>query len=205
VRIRRVAFVAAVAVIGLSLSACDIEADSAAADTTQVSTSAEPASDSSEGNADAPAQAGDDTAPGTELKFGEQAILPFEYGDSKGTIGLTVTAVDAGAEADLADFGEDAKGLTPFFIHLSVENIGGTDLANTSAGVDGVLEDGASTGVVLVGEIPKCENASAPVEFTDSGATYETCVLTASQGSPVTTVEFNQGDGYQDAPVTWSE
>lgn len=201
-RIRRVVFAAAAA-IGLSISACDSD-DPAAADPATESTSEAPAlPETSE--SDTPASAGDDTAPGTELKFGEQATLPFEYGDSKGTIGLTVTAVEAGVAADLADFGEDAKGLTPYFIHLSVENIGGTDLANTSVGVDGVLEGGASTGVVLVGEIPQCENASAPAEFTDSGATYETCVLTASPGAPITTVEFNQGEGYQDEPVTWSE
>ncbi|MGH3760749.1 hypothetical protein [Actinophytocola sp.] len=205
-RIRRVVFAAAVAAIGLGLSACDSEEDPKAADSTTESTSEAPASsETSESDAGDPAPAGEATAPGTELKFGDPAVLPFEYGDSTGTIGLTVTAVEAGAEADLADFGEDAKGLTPYFIRLSVENVGGTDLAHTSVGVDGVLEDGASTGVVLVGEVAQCANESAPSDFTTAGATYETCVLSASPGSPVTAVEFNQGDGYADDPVTWSE
>lgn len=200
-RIRPVVIAAAVAAFGLSLSACDSE-EPAAADPTTESTSEAPASAEPSGAED-PVPSGAHTPPGTELAFGEQAVLPFEYGDSKGTIGLTVKAVETGTEADLADFGDDAKGLTPYFIQLSVANLGGTDLANTSVGVDGVLAGGGATGVVLIGDSPKCENASAPADFTEIGTTYETCVLSGSQGPAVTGVEFNQGEGYSDKPIIW--
>lgn len=56
---------------------------------------------------------GDVTAPGTKLKVGDRAVLPFENtSDKKGTIAVTVTAIEKGTEADMAAFGDKAKGMT---------------------------------------------------------------------------------------------
>ncbi len=105
----------------------------------------------------------------------------------------------------MAAFGEKAKGLTPYFIKMKVENVGGTDLAYASLKLDGVLEGGAGTGVVLIGDIPgKCDSESAPTEFTTKGASYETCALSATKGTPVTAAEFDEGDAYRDSPVVWA-
>lgn len=132
--------------------------------------------------------------------------MPFEYtSEKKGTIAVTVTAIEKGAEADMAAFGEKAAGMTPYFIKMKVENVGGTDLSYASLKLNGVLDGGGGTGVVLIGDIPgKCDNETAPAEFTTKDASYETCSLSATKGTPVTSASFDEGDAYSDSPVTWS-
>ena len=86
-------------------------------------------------------------APGTGFKVGDKAVLPFKYAKRKGTLAITVTAIDKGAEADMSRFGERAKGLTPYFIKMKVENVGDTDLAHAYVQLRGLLDGGRSTGV----------------------------------------------------------
>ncbi|GAA2628515.1 hypothetical protein GCM10010307_18510 [Streptomyces vastus] len=208
----RIVFAAALATMGLGLSACagdeggPVAQDSpaASAPASSAPSSESPAADSGDDSA-APAE-GDVTAPGTELKVGDRAVLPFEYtSEKKGTIAVTVTAIEKGAEADMAAFGEKAKGMTPYFIKMKVENVGGTDLSYASLKLDGVLEGGAGTGVVLFGDIPgKCDRESAPTEFTTEGASYETCALSATKSSPIIGASFDEGDAYRDSPVVWT-
>lgn len=119
---------------------------------------------------------------------------------------MTVTAIEKGTEADMAAFGDKAKGMTPYFIKMKVENVGGTDLSYASLKLDGVLEGGGGTGVVLIGGLPgKCDNETAPSDFTTKGASYETCALSATKTSPVTAAAFDEGDAYSDSPVVWSD
>ncbi|ASR36152.1 hypothetical protein BAY61_15350 [Prauserella marina] len=209
----RITFAAAIAAVALGLSACGSEEEGtpAAGEPTTAASSAEAeAPESSE--ADVPADSEDSpsaedvTAPGTELKTGETAVLPFTYGtDKSGTIGVTVTDIEQGDSADLAEFGDRAKGLVPYYVKISVENLEGTDLAYSSVSLRAVTGDGRGTGVVISGDVEgKCESDSAPREFTSAGATYETCVLQAAQeGVDVVGAEFDDGDAYQDEPVTW--
>ncbi|UUU27984.1 hypothetical protein [Streptomyces sp. DSM 40750] len=198
--------------MGFGLSACSgdegepVAQDSpaASAPASSAPSSESPTADSGDDSA-APAE-GDVTAPGTELKVGARAVLPFEYtSEKKGTIAVTVTAIEKGTEADMAAFGEKAKGMTPYFIKMKVENVGGTDLAYASLKLDGVLEGGAGTGVVLIGDLPgKCDRESAPTEFTTKGASYETCALSATKSSPIVGASFDEGDAYRDSPVVWT-
>jgi hypothetical protein len=210
----RIVFAAAVVTMGLGLSACGGNEEGPVAQDSPVASTPTPASSESSSES-ATAGSGDDgsappegdvTAPGTKLKVGDRAVLPFEYtSEKKGTIAVTVTAIEKGAEADMAAFGDKAKGMTPYFIKMKVENVGGTDLSYASLKLDGVLEGGTGTGVVLIGGIPgKCDNESAPAEFTTAGASYETCSLSATEGTPVTAAEFSEGDEYTEGPVVWT-
>ncbi|WP_405928902.1 hypothetical protein OH733_19340 [Streptomyces griseus] len=215
---RRVVSAASLAVIGFTLSACNgDDGESAAKESPAASASAsasapassEPSSESptddSGNGGEAPAD-GDVTAPGTKLKTGDRAVLPFRYtSDKQGTIAVTVTAIEKGAESDMAAFGDKAKGMTPYFIKMKVENVGGTDLSYASLKLDGVLDGGAGTGVILMGDIPgKCDRETAPRDFTTKGATYETCSLAATKTAPVTGAEYDEGDTYSDNPVVWT-
>ncbi|MFI6553441.1 hypothetical protein ACWGBY_36110 [Streptomyces griseus] len=215
---RRVVSAASLAVIGFTLSACNgDDGESAAKESPAASASAsasapassEPSSESptddSGNGGEAPAD-GDVTAPGTKLKTGDRAVLPFRYtSDKQGTIAVTVTAIEEGAESDMAAFGDKAKGMTPYFIKMKVENVGGTDLSYASLKLDGVLDGGAGTGVILMGDIPgKCDRETAPRDFTTKGATYETCSLAATKTAPVTGAEYDEGDTYSDNPVVWT-
>ncbi|MEE4492270.1 hypothetical protein [Streptomyces sp. BE230] len=209
----RIISAVALTALGLGLTACNDGEDSSAAQespsasapaSSDPTTSESPSADPSD---DAPAPAGGDVAaPGTELKIGDRAILPFKYGtEKKGTVAVTVTAIEKGAEADMAAFGAKAKGMTPYYIRMKVENVGGTDLAYSSLRLRGKLEGGAPTGVILIGDLPgKCDNESAPREFTTKGASYETCSLSATKTDPIAAASFEEGDAYSDSPVIWT-
>ncbi|MEV8435737.1 hypothetical protein AB0425_00050 [Actinosynnema sp. NPDC051121] len=200
--------VASVGALALLLSACgDATSGTAAPATTE--TPAETGSSSaptSTTTATKAAASGDVTAPGTELKVGERAVVPFKYGtDKNGTIALTVTAIEKGDNADLAAFGEKAKGITPYYIRVTVENVGGTDLSYSSLSLRAIGPDGKGTGVIISGDTKQCESETAKKDFTTAGAKYETCVLQgAREGAAVAGAEYDKGDGYDKSPITWS-
>lgn len=208
----RIIFAAALTTMALGLTACnDGEDSSSAQDSPSASAPASsdpgsksPSADPSDDGA-APAK-GDNTAPGTKLKIGDKAVLPFKYGtEKKGTIAVTVTAIEKGAEADMAGFGAKAKGMTPYYIRMKVENVGGTDLAYASLKLRGELEGGGPTGIVLIGDLPgKCDRETAPRDFTTKGASYETCSLSATKTTPIVAASFDEGDAYRDSPVLWT-
>ncbi|WP_409462135.1 hypothetical protein [Amycolatopsis sp. GA6-003] len=52
------------------------------------------------------------TKQGTKLKVGEKAVVPFKSKNNTGALGVTVTGIDKGVEADLAPLklGDRAKG-----------------------------------------------------------------------------------------------
>ncbi|MFE9779742.1 hypothetical protein ACFYPA_16455 [Streptomyces sp. NPDC005775] len=212
----RIVSAVALTTLGLGLTACNDGEDSASV---QDSPSASaPASDpassdpssqspSADPSDDAAAPAGGDiTAPGTKLKIGDKAVLPFTYGtEKKGTVAVTVTAIEKGAEAEMAPFGDKAKGMKPYYIRMKVENVGGTDLSYASLRLRGELADGGPTGVILIGDLPgKCDSETAPRDFTTKGASYETCSLSATKTDPIAAASFDEGDAYSDSPVLWT-
>ncbi|MFC4004995.1 hypothetical protein ACFS2C_27720 [Prauserella oleivorans] len=201
------------AALAVGLSACGSEEETATAATSEPpattasseTSAAEPSEPSTPAGDIGPAKA---TAPGTELEVGETATVPFEYtSDKTGTIAITVTAIEQGQESGLAEFGERAKGLVPYFIKYKIENVGGTDLSYANLDLRAVTADGRSTGVVIAGDVPgKCESETADKDFTTAGATFETCNLQASRaGVEVTGAEFDEGDEYSDNPVVWTK
>ncbi|MFT7838728.1 hypothetical protein Q5530_21515 [Saccharothrix sp. BKS2] len=204
----RTAPLVAACAAALLLSACGSETGGTAApepttDTTTTGTTTETSETTS---SSAAAEAGGDvTAPGTELEVGDRAVVPFKYGTTKtGTIALTVTAIEQGDNADLAKFGDKAQGITPFYIRVTVENVGGTDLSYSSVSLRGLGSDGRGTGVIISGDTDRCESETAARDFTAAGAKYETCVLQAArEGSKVVAASFTDSDDYKDDPVVW--
>ncbi|GAA5162232.1 hypothetical protein [Amycolatopsis dongchuanensis] len=204
----RSALLAAAVLAPVLLTACgsDDEPTVAAPAPSTTAESTASSAPSSSAASSAPASAGETTAPGTELKVGQRAVVPFEYGTSKkGTIAITVTAIERGENADLAKFGDRAKGIVPFYVRATVENVDGSDLSYSSLRLRGVGPDGRSTGVIITGDTDKCESESADKDFKTAGAKYDTCVLTAArEGGSVAGAEFDAGgDAYSDDPVVW--
>ncbi|MFI6950773.1 hypothetical protein [Streptomyces sp. NPDC050422] len=214
---RRIVSAVALTTLALGLTACNDgedaastkESPSASAPASSDPASSDPGSKSpsADPSDDAAAPAGGDVAaPGTKVKVGDRAVVPFTYGTTKkGTIAVTVTAIEKGAEADMAPFGAKAKGMTPYYIRMKVENVGGTDMSYSSLKLRGKLADGAPTGVILIGDLKgKCDSESAPRDFTTKGASYETCSLSATKTDPIATASFEEGDAYRDSPVLWT-
>ncbi|MCG8927294.1 hypothetical protein [Lentzea sp. CC55] len=200
--------IAAVATAGLLLSACGSETGGQAvpAPGTTTSTAATSTQKSTAKSSPAPAvpAGGDVTAPGSKLKVGARAVVPYDSAGKTGTIAITVSAIEAAPKEDLAEFGDKAKNITPFYLRVKVENLSGSDLSYTSVSLRGVGADGKGTGVIISGDTPNCDSQSAPKTFSTAGASYETCVLSAApDGSKVAAAEYNRGDAYLKTPITW--
>ncbi|MEV8608533.1 hypothetical protein AB0383_11475 [Amycolatopsis sp. NPDC051373] len=177
---------------------------------TQASTEAPPSAQQNTSSA------GGFTPQGTKLKLGEKAIVPFKSEDKTGSIGVTVKSIDKGTEADLAplDLGDKAKGMTPYYVRVTVSNESGTDFSYTSLGLmNALLPDGSEAqGVSVIGTFDKCDSGDAGKDFTTKGATYESCVLAVAQaGTTVTGASYDEGDysdqapgtDYGSKPITW--
>lgn len=214
----RIAMAAAGCAAVLLLSACGGEDGNATAATTSASPtptsetspttsstrSTSASTSASASSAEVPADA---TAPGSELKVGDRAVVPFKSGtDKSGVIGITVKSIEAGAKEDLASYGDKAKNMTPVYIRMTVENVGGTDLSYSSVRLRLVGPDGKGTGVIITGETPKCQSESAKKDFTTAGATYETCALQAVQdGGGIGGATYTDSATYKDKPITWKK
>ncbi|MGW1128001.1 hypothetical protein [Streptomyces sp. NPDC002526] len=212
IRKGRIVTAVALTTLSLGLTACNDDEDpaampespSASAPASPTPSSESPSADPSDDAGSKPS--GDVAAPGTKFKVGDRAVVPFKYGTSKeGTVAITVTAIEKGTEADMAPFGDKAKGMTPYYIRMKVENVGGTDLSYSSLRLRGNLAGGAPTGVILIGDLPgKCDSETAPRDFTTKGASYETCSLSATKTDPIAVASFEEGDAYSDSPVIWT-
>jgi hypothetical protein len=198
----------AIAVSGLLTGCGLLDGDQTDATSAPPPRSSAPAPEGSGPPVAAEAGQGQMTRPGSRLKIGQRAIVPFSYGGKTGTIGITVTVIEPGNEALFAQrFGARAKGLTPYYLHYRIENVGGTDLSNSSAPLlKAVGPGGRGTGVGVIGTLPGCERGRAGATFTGAGATFETCRLQAARsGVPVTGAEYDDSTGgYRDQPIVWS-
>ncbi|QWF77721.1 hypothetical protein [Amycolatopsis sp. CA-230715] len=159
------------------------------------------------------------TKPGTKLKFGEQAVIPFNSYYAKGLLGVSVT-VDAvkAADADIDSLklkDEDKKqlrGKTFFFVHKVLTNVDGANLAEAQApSLWATTKSGGFPGTVFgIGsktDVPGCtDNDFAPKDFSAKGARYETCDLMFGVATdPIVSLAYSKSP-YEDKPtrnVTW--
>jgi len=203
-RMRRMRLVGPLGAASLALAGCGVldsgsDSEGAAAPPPPTSSSASAAA--AEGGARAPAGNARVTPPGTRLRIGQRAVVPYRTG----TIGITVTAIERGDQAAFQQkFGSRAAGMTPYYIRYTVQNVGGTDLSHSAAPLlQGVGPDGGSTGAVVVGGMPGCDRTLPDRSFASAGATYRTCRLqAASAGRTVAGAKYEDGE-YRSAPVVW--
>ncbi|MFH8387832.1 hypothetical protein ACH4E7_44340 [Kitasatospora sp. NPDC018058] len=145
-------------------------------------------------SAAAPAPAGATAAPGTTVKIGDAATIPFSSGSTKGTVSIAVTSIDKGDPADLTPLklGDKAAGMVPYYVRFKVTNVGSTDLAFSSlTQMKGTLPDGSEAAeVMLIGTFDKCPHPSFPKGFTN-GQSITSCVLAlAPQATKVAGAEY---------------
>lgn len=163
-------------------------------------------------------------APGTEVAFGETAVLHAqerEEGEEYyafGYIESSVTEIVAGDASffDQFDDTEEYEGMTPYFImseHTVLYAEGDEGATNVEPGFEGILDDGSpAQGLIVISTgISECPNHY----FEDfvTGATSTTCdVALAPEGQEVTGAAWTgvrEIDGgwdenpYLEAPVIW--
>ncbi|SHG76103.1 hypothetical protein [Streptoalloteichus hindustanus] len=157
--------------------------------------------------------------PGTRLKFGEQAVIPYYSSYAKGLLGVSVTVDTAPVTEEeigkLALKDEDKKkirGKTFFFVREKLTNIDGANLTRIRVpSMHATTRSGGWPGSVLaVGrsvDVTGCqEEVFAPPSFSTKGAEYETCELMFGIISdPIVSFSYTKAP-YEDSPshsVTW--
>lgn len=196
---------AAVAVL-TTLSACAEESGSPAATDTPEATvdqTEEPSEPAESEEPAAPAGDVEFTPQGTALAFGEKAVVPFKASGEQGALGVTVTAIEAGAAADLAplDLGTQVEGMVPFYVRITVSNESGGDFSFTSIpSIDGLLADGSEAGGVfsVPSSFTPCVKGEGGEDFTSAGTTYETCTLALAPASAKVTGAAYGDDSHTD-------
>lgn len=131
------------------------------------------------------------TQPGTVLRIGRPATLPWTgNGKAPGTVTMTVTGIEKGKPSDLAplNLGQRASGLTPYYIRFTMKNAGNADLSYASPTQwKGLFQDGTQAQdqnslVVITTRFPKCPWATLPGGF-GQGASMNGCFMAFAAGT----------------------
>ena len=182
-------------------------ATNAGATTTAATSSAAASSSSGGGGATA--------APGTSLKLGKAATVPFTTTLKSGKNGPTyklsvqVQSMDKGTLTDFNGIQLDAaeKASTPYYVKAKITNLGpakiDTESNDPGIQIEGVDKTGETQqSVTFFGDFPKCDEKSAPNPMA-AGSSFETCLTFLIPGG-ITKVAYTGTESYIDKPVTWS-
>ncbi|WP_134662059.1 MULTISPECIES: hypothetical protein [unclassified Amycolatopsis] len=202
-----VALAVSATAMAFALSGCSSEDTPAPPIATPPASSSAAAPSSSAAAPAGDSASADYTKQGTKLKIGEKAVVPFKSQKITGAIGVTVTGIDKGVEADLAPLklGDRAKGMTPYYIQVKVTNETGSDFSYSSLGLmNGLLADGTDgPHVTVIGKFEKCDRGNSGKAFTTKGASYDSCVLAlAPAGAEVKGASYSASTYRDLAPNT---
>lgn len=146
------------------------------------------------------------TEPGSELSFGDPASVIFEPDQDRGTaLELTVEKVTKGSIEDFSGFILDdyTKAATPYFVEVSVTNLGASDVGGVAVPLWGV--DAADTllpAASFTTNFDKCESAPLPEPF-ETDDTLETClVFLAPDAGTLEAVSFRPVQEFDG--ITWT-
>jgi hypothetical protein len=144
------------------------------------------------------------TKPGTKLKFGDQAVIPYFSHYATGLLGVTITVESVKASDEeinklkLKDEDKnDLRGKNFFFVHMHMVNVEGADLVGIQSPIlTATTKSGGWPGRLFgIGEISVngCEDTVfAPTDFRTKGASYDTCDLHFGQASdPITKLQYD--------------
>ncbi|WP_436772527.1 hypothetical protein [Yinghuangia sp. YIM S09857] len=147
-------------------------------------------------------------APGTELKVGEPAVIPFEDGDQTGVVQVTVTAIEKGAIEDLTSAGIDVKdedrSATPYYVRATFKNVSAADLSHSHPTIPFTALDASDRNLghtMIFGKFDKCEAPDTDM-FTNGAEATGCKVYLAPPGATVASVTYDFVDLSAD-PVVW--
>jgi hypothetical protein len=120
------------------------------------------------------------TKPGSELKFGEKAVVAYAPNADRSTV-LEMTVADAtqGAIGDLGSYvlDERTKASTPYYVDVAVKNVGDGDVGQTPIPLWAV--DNANTLIQassFTNSFTRCPSTPLPTTFAPN-ATVTTCLV----------------------------
>ena len=185
-----------------------------------VTESASPSAEASTSPAAATDLPGEATAPGSELAFGDAALLNwvhFEHGEI--ALAVTITGVREGtlADFDALDLDEETKaqieGYTPFYIDASVVKADlaqpAIEFSSVSGNIAGLNAGGADLpSFTVFGDFTLCDSNSFEPTV-DEGVAQTTCeIYLVPSGQEFGFAQWSDYDTafdkYDGAPITWS-
>ncbi|MFL6025097.1 MAG: hypothetical protein ACJ72O_17275 [Marmoricola sp.] len=145
------------------------------------------------------------TAYGTELKFGESATVAYAPNDQrKSVLQLTVLSASKGSIADLSSYSlEDrTKASTPYYVRVSVKNVGTGDVGRTPIPLFMVdSRDTLISASSFTNTFAKCPSVPLPTTFGPNAAMSTCLVYLAPEHGTMTGVSFRAVQ--ENAPILW--
>ncbi len=211
-RPHRPALVVPVALLALSLTACNGGSGEPATDEP---TSGESAATSTSGDAPTESPTADVTVPegvsvtaqGSGLAFGDSATVVFEPDQKRDTV-LQLT-VDSARQANLDDFegfildSDYKKKANYFYVKVSVENVGEGDVGGAPVPLWGVNADNTLLPAVnFTTKFKPCTSMPLPKKF-KPGDTLDTCLVYLSpDAGRLESVSFRPDQAFD--PIEWT-
>jgi hypothetical protein len=146
------------------------------------------------------------TKAGTQLKFGQKATVAYEPNSQRNTVlEMTVTAAAQGTIADLGSYVLDdrTKSSTPYYVHVTVKNVGDGDVGQTPIPLWAVDDkDTLIQASSFTNSFSRCPSTPLPTTFAPN-ATINACLvyLVPEQGK-LTGLSFRPLQAV--APIVWT-
>jgi hypothetical protein len=181
---RHIGQLAALATVGvIALSGCGGGSnDKSASAPAATTTTAAPVTTETTATTTTAAQTGGLTPIGSTLKMGQTAVIAYTDSSNhkKSNIEITPEGIEKGTLDDFKNIELDAaqKTATPFYVKLTVKNVGKGDLTGSDPGsyIDGVDDRGQEQSeVIFFGDFDRC-NHDRPKSL-KPGETYKPCLV----------------------------
>lgn len=158
------------------------------------------------GHVEVPASIENDlTAPGTDLKFGEKAVVAYEPNDKRNSVlELTVTGARRGDIADLASYTMDAetKKSAPYYVDVTVTNVGRGDVGRTAIPLLGMYDDFLLQAWGFTNTFKPCPSRPLPQSFAPADTTKACLMFLVPNGGELEGLSFRPSQKF--APIEWT-
>lgn len=145
------------------------------------------------------------TEPGTDLEFGEKAVVAYEPNDKRNTVlELTVTGARRGTIADLAAYTLDAqtRKSVPYYVDVTVTNVGRGDVGRTSIPLLAMYDEFLLQPSGFTNTFKPCPSRPLPASFAPADSTKACLVYLVPDGGELKGVSFRPSQKF--APIEWS-
>lgn len=146
------------------------------------------------------------TPAGEELEFGESATVAYEPNPQRSSVlELTVDSVRQGSIADLGNYvlDEKVRASTPYYVEVSVKNVGTGDVGKTPIPLWAV--DATNTLInhsSFTNAFTKCPSRPLPASFAPAAETSTCLVYLVPNRGTLTGVSYRPVQAY--APILWT-
>jgi hypothetical protein len=146
------------------------------------------------------------TKAGTDLKFGETATVAYEPNSQRNTVlQMTVSAATEGAIADLSSYVLDdrTKASTPYYVTVSVKNVGDGDVGQTPIPLWAVDDsDTLIQASSFTNAFTKCPSTPLPTTFAPNATVTACLVYLVPDHGKLTGLSFRPLQAV--APIVWT-